>query len=152
MTFIRTIFGAAVGAALILFVSKAIPFTPDLSDWGGRAYPQSYLLPLIILAIVGYISGWIGAKLSPETGRLTGMLASIAAGAVIIGWKFDAPILRPLFHHPAYPVFSDHALLALAVLLACGHLGGMRVEKGHASRIAKASQPEITSTAKSFLP
>ena len=134
MLFLRTIAGAIVGAALILLLSLAIPITPDLSDWGGRAFPRSYLAPLIILAFISYISTWVGANMSPRTGRLCGMLASIAAGAVAIGWNFGARLLEPLFQHPAYPVFSDHALLALAVLLVSGHLGGLRVERGFLSR------------------
>jgi hypothetical protein len=134
MTFIRTIFGALIGAILILTIARLLPFTPDLSDWGGRAYPKSFLTPLIILAVISYMSTWIGAKFSPETGRLTGMLAALLTGAVAIGFKFDAAIFKPLFEHPAYPVFSDHTLLALAVLLTCGHLGGLRVEKGYFNR------------------
>jgi ABC-type thiamin/hydroxymethylpyrimidine transport system permease subunit len=61
------------------------------------------------------------------------MFASIITGATIIGWNFSGNIIEPLFHHPAYPVFSDHTLLALAILLVAGHLGGVRVEKTAAS-------------------
>jgi hypothetical protein len=145
MVFLRTIFGAAVGAVIILTISRLIPYTPDLSDWGGRAYPQTYLTPLIILAVVGYIGAWVGARFSGETGRLTGMLAAIIVGALAIGWKFDASIFKPLFQHPAYPVFSDHTLLALAVLLTCGHLGGMRVERGYFQKIVQSHAEKAVS-------
>ena len=130
MVFIRTILGALVGSIFCLAAFRFIPFTPDLSDWGGRAYPRTYLFPLIIVAVIGYIGGWVGAKASPVTGRLCGMLSSIIAVVISIGWNTGSMILMPLFHHPAYPVFSDHALLALSVLLVCGHLGGLRVENG----------------------
>ena len=136
MTALRTIAGAVLTAVLILLISRVMPLSPDLSDWGGRAFPRSYLTPLLILAVISYFSGWVGAKLSPETGRLVGMLGSLAVGVTTIAGKFHAPLLEPLFQHPAYPVFSDHALLALAVLLVCAHLGGLRVEK---SQIAKST-------------
>ena len=129
MVYFRTLAGAVAGALLNLIIFRIIPFTPDLSDWGGRAYPRSYILPLIIVAIVGYFSAWLVSKISPSTGRLIGMLASILTAAAAIGWSTGAKILEPLFHHPAYPAFSDHALLALAILLVAGHLGGLRVEK-----------------------
>lgn len=129
MTLIKTIFGAIIGAALILILSKWIPIKSDLTDWGGKSFPPSYLFPLFMAAIIGYIGGWTGANLSPKTGRLVGMLASLTAVSAIIGWKFTSPFLATLYHHPAYPIFSDHALLAVAVLLVSGHLGGLRVEK-----------------------
>ncbi len=129
MVFLRTILGSILGAALNLLIFRLLPFSADLSDWGGRSYPRTYLLPLLIVAIVSYVSGWVAAKLSPSTGRLCGMFASIIAAVVVIGWDTQAKVLEPLFHHPAYPIFSDHALLALAVLLVGGHLGGARVEK-----------------------
>jgi hypothetical protein len=134
ITFLKTILGAIIGAGLILSISRVIPFHPDLSDWGGRAYPQSYLTPLIVLAAISYISGWLGAQISPVSGRLCGMLGSLLAGAAIIGWSYGGTLMTPLFHHPAYPMFSDHALLALAVLLVCGHLGGLRVERAFLNR------------------
>jgi len=129
MLALRTIIGSVVGCLLNLLVFRLIPITPDLSDWGGRGYPRTYIFPLLIVAVISYLTGWIGSKFSPRTGRICGMFASILTGAVIIGWGFSPDLITPLFHHPAYPVFSDHALLALAVLLAGGHLGGARVEK-----------------------
>lgn len=129
MPVLRPVAGAALGTALILLLSKIVPFSPDLSDWGGRAFPREYLGPLIAVAVIGYLGGWVGAMVSPGTGRLVGMIASIVSVAVIIGWGYSAPLLEPLFHHPAYPTFSDHALLATAVLLVSGHLGGLRVER-----------------------
>ena len=129
MVYFRTLAGAVAGALLNLSIFRIIPFTPDLSDWGGRAYPRTYILPLIIVAIVGYFSAWLVSKMSPSTGRLIGMLASILTAAAAIGWSTGSKVLEPLFHHPAYPSFSDHALLALAILLVAGHLGGSRVEK-----------------------
>ena len=129
MVYLRTLAGAVAGAIINLIIFRLIPFTPDLSDWGGRAYPRSYILPLIIVAIVGYFSAWLASKISPSTGRLIGMLASILTAAAAIGWSTGSKVLEPLFHHPAYPSFSDHALLALAILLVAGHLGGSRVEK-----------------------
>jgi hypothetical protein len=134
ITFLKTVLGAIVGAGLILLISRIIPFHQDLSDWGGRAYPQSYLTPLIILAILSYFSGWIGAHISPVSGRLCGMLASLITGAAIVGWGYGGTMMTPLFHHPAYPLFSDHALLSLAVLLVCGHLGGLRIERAYLNR------------------
>ena len=133
MVLLRTIVGSLLGAGLNLLVFRLLPFAPDLTDWGGRSYPRSYVLPLLIVAIVGYATGWLGAKVSPVTGRLCGMLAALITGAWVIGWDTGAKVLEPLFHHPAYPVFSDHALLALAVLLVAGHLGGARIERavGH---------------------
>jgi hypothetical protein len=130
MVFFRTILGAALGSIFCLAVFRFIPFTPDLSDWGGKAFPRTYLFPLLVVAIVSYIGGWIAAKVSPVTGRLCGMLSSLIAAGASIGWNTGSMILMPLFHHPAYPVFSDHALLGLAVLLVGGHLGGFRIEKG----------------------
>ena len=94
----------------------------------------------MLLAIVGYLGGWGAGRVSPLTGRLSAMLASIIAGVVAIGWDISAPILTPLFHHPAYPIFSDHALLALAVMLVAGHLGGLRVERGVLNRSVTASK------------
>ncbi len=129
MIFVRTILGSLIGAAINLLVFRLLPFAPDLSDWGGRAFPRSYIIPLFIVAIISYITGWIAAKFSPVTGRLCGMLAALITGAVAIGWDTGANILEPLFHHPAYPVFSDQTLLALALLLVGGHLGGARVER-----------------------
>jgi len=129
MVYFRTLAGAVAGALLNLIIFRIIPFTPDLSDWGGRAYPRTYILPLIIVAIVGYFSAWLVSKMSPSTGRLIGMLASILTAAAAIGWSTGSKVLEPLFHHSAYPSFSDHALLALAILLVAGHLGGSRVEK-----------------------
>ena len=129
MVYFRTLVGAVAGALLNLILLRVIPFTPDLSDWGGRAYPRSYILPLIIVAMVGYFSAWLVSKMSPSTGRLIGMLASILTAAAAIGWSTGSKVLEPLFHHPAYPSFSDHALLALAILLVAGHLGGSRIEK-----------------------
>jgi len=70
--------------------------------------------------------------MSRSTGRLCGMLAVIIAGVVAIGWDTGSQVLRPLWHHPAYQVFSDHALLAIAILLVAGHLGGLRVERSAA--------------------
>ena len=129
MVFLRTILGAVLGSIFCLAVFRYMPFTPDLSDWGGKAFPRTYLFPLLVVAIVSYIGGWFAAKVSPVTGRLCGMLSSLIAAVVSIGWNTGSMILMPLFHHPAYPVFSDHALLGLAVLLVSGHLGGLRVEK-----------------------
>jgi len=143
MVFIRTIFGALIGAIIALTIFYVIPFTPDLSDWGGRAFPRSYITPLIIVTITGYISAWIGAKFSPDTGRLSGMFAAIVTGIVIIAFSYNPDLLSPLFHHPAYPVFSDHTLLALALLLVAGHLGGLRVEKSHSA--SSSSEPQATS-------
>lgn len=137
MVFLRTITGAILGAIICLAAFRLIPFTPDLSDWGGRAFPRTYLFPLIIVAVISYAGGWIAAKVSPVTGRLCGMISSIITAAVSIGWDTGSMILMPLFHHPAYPVFSDHALLGLAVLLIGGHLGGLRVEKGPAQSEAR---------------
>lgn len=131
MSALRTIIGALIGAVINLAVCRLIPFEPDLTDWGGLAYPRSFLFPLLILAVVSYCSGWIAANVSPSTGRLTGMLASILVGVAAIGWDTGASVLAPLFNHPAYPVFSDHTLLAVAVLLVGGHLGGLRVERNH---------------------
>jgi len=127
---------------MILLLSTVIPFTPDLSDWGGRAFPQAYLSPLIILMLVGYVSGWVSGGFSPQTGRLCGILASILAGAAIVGLGYGGSLVKPLFHHPAYPIFSDHALLSLAVLLVSGHLGGLRVERGYLGRTA-ARMPDL---------
>jgi hypothetical protein len=126
---VRTILGAIIGALVNLALCRMIPFSPDLSDWGGLAYPRSYLVPLLIFALISYVSGWIAAGFSARTGRLTGMLASLIAAVINVGWNMHAPLLEPLLHHPAYPIFSDHALLALAVLLVGGHLGGLRVER-----------------------
>ncbi|GAG16935.1 unnamed protein product, partial [marine sediment metagenome] len=129
MLTLRTILGTLLGAAVNLAVCRIIPFTPDLTDWGGRAYPRSYLVPLLILAVISYASGWLAARVSPKTGRLAGMLAGIVVAVIVILWDINVPLLAPLFHHPAYPIFSDHALLALAVLLVGSHLGGTRVER-----------------------
>jgi len=129
MQLLRTIFGSAIGAILALTFYAILPFTPDLSDWGGRTFPRTYLWPLLILAIASYCFSWTGAKISGESGRLSGMLTSIIAGAVIIILNFNSDFLATLFHHPAYPVFSDHVLLALAVMLVAGHLGGLRYER-----------------------
>jgi hypothetical protein len=137
MTTLRTIAGSILGAIIGLAILRFIPFTPDLTDWGGRVYPRTYIFPLTIVAVVSYFSGWFAAKLCPVTGRLIGMLVSILIGAVAIGWDTGATVFDPLFHHPAYPIFSDHALLALAILLVAGHLGGLRVEKVHAMAIGK---------------
>jgi hypothetical protein len=136
MTLLKTIAGAILGAVLILLLARLVPLTPDLSDWGGKAFPRSYLTPLILLGVISYVAAWVGAQLCPETGRLSGMLSAILAGAVAIGWHFQTPMLEPLFHHPAYPMFSDHALLALAILLVAGHLGGLRIERAFVNRIA----------------
>lgn len=140
MRALRTILAAAIGAAFILLVCRIVPLTPDLSDWGGRQFPRSYLLPLALLAIAGYLGGWVAGRISPITGRLSGMLATILAGVIAVAWDTGAPMLVPLFHHPAYPVFSDHALLALAVLLVGGHLGGLRVERCAMNRLESASK------------
>jgi len=129
MVYVRTALGTIVGAVIAILFFAFIPYSPDLSDWGARVYPRAYLFPLMIAAIVSYISGWLGSRISTETGRLCGMLSMILVGICAIGWDFSGGILTPLFHHPAYPVFSDHALLALAVILAGGHLGGLRIEK-----------------------
>jgi len=141
MVYVRTFAGAVIGAVINLVIFRLIPFAPDLTDWGGRAYPRSYILPLIIVAIVAWLSAWLAAKISKSTGRLTGMLSSLLTAVVVIGWDTGAKILEPLFHHPAYPVFSDHALLALAVLLVAGHLGGSRVE-----RLAMTRETNVDST------
>jgi hypothetical protein len=143
MLFLRTISGAIVGAIMILLISWAIPITPDLSDWGGKAFPCEYLTPLLILTLISYFSAWVGAKFSPRTGRLVGMLAAILAGVVALGWDTRIALFKPLFHHPAYPVFSDHTLLALAMLLVAGHLGGLRVEKGYLMHFIDKS-PELS--------
>ena len=129
MVVVRTILGALLGAIINLAVYNLLPFNPDLSDWGGRAFPVTYLFPLVIVAIVSYVSGWIAAKISPDTGRLCGMFGSIITAVAVIGWRLGGGVLSPLFDHPAYPLFSDQALLALAILLVAGHLGGARVEK-----------------------
>ena len=138
MRILRTIVGALIGAAVILILCRLVPFSPDLTDWGGRSFPRLYLLALLILALIGYFGGWSAARVSPSAGRISGMLASLIAGVLVIGWDLGAPLLKQLFHHPAYPVFSDHALLALAALLVGGHLGGLRVERGAMNRCATA--------------
>ena len=137
MAFLRTTLGAIVGAVIAIVVFRLIPFTPDLTDWGGRAYPRTYLFPLLVTAIVSYISAWAGSKFSPETGRLCGMFSMLITAVVEVGWNFSGGILTVLFHHPAYPVFSDHALLGLAVMLVAGHLAGLRVERAAAGRAEK---------------
>ncbi|MFH1675525.1 MAG: hypothetical protein ABIC40_00770 [bacterium] len=129
MSVFKTILGALIASVLFLAVVRFIPWNPDLSDWGGRAFPRSYLEPLIILAILSYLMGWTAGKISPVTGRLSAMLAGIISGGLIVAFDIGSNLLRPLFHHPAYPVFSDQALLALAVLLTAAHLGGLRCEK-----------------------
>ena len=126
---IRCIAGIAVDTGLFLLLAKVIPFTPDLSDWGGGVFPRTYLFPLFILAVVGYTCAWAGAQICSRYGRLVGLLGSIISAAIVIGWDIGAPVLKPLFHHPLYPLSSDHSLLALAVLLVSGHLGGSRVER-----------------------
>jgi len=143
MVYFRTIAGAVAGAVINLIIFRIIPFTPDLTDWGGRAYPRSYILPLIIVAVVSYTAAWLGSKISPSTGRLTGMLASIITAAVTIGFETGSGLVEPLFHHPAYPMFSDHALLALAILLVAGHLGGARVERVAVAKEIDAEKPEV---------
>jgi len=129
MSAFRTISGALIGSALFLIVTRFIPWNPDLSDWGGKAFPRSYLGPLIILAILSYLMGWTAGKISPVTGRLSAMLAGIISGGLVMTIDFGSNFLKPLFHHPAYPVFSDQTLLALAVLLTAAHLGGLRCER-----------------------
>jgi len=131
---IRCIVGIAVDVGLLLLFAKVIPFTPDLSDWGGGVFPRSYLLPLLILAIIGYTCAWAGAQICSRYGRLVGLLGSILSAAIVIVWDIGAPVLKPLFHHPVYPISSDHSLLALAILLVSGHLGGSRVERIFTSR------------------
>lgn len=137
MVYVRTAFGAIIGAIVASIVFRFVPFSPDLNDWGARIYPRAYLLPLLAVAIISYLSGWIAAKFSPVTGRLCGMFAMILAAVLALGWNFSGGLLTPLFHHPAYPIFSDHALLALAVMLVGGHLGGLRVEKSAARATEK---------------
>lgn len=150
MVFIRTIIGAVLGSIICLAILRFIPFSPDLTDWGGRVFPRTYLLPLLIVAIVSYAAGWIGAKISPVTGRLCGMLSSIIAAIAGIGWNTGSLVLLPLFHHPAYPVFSDHALLALAVLLIGGHLGGLRVEKSlHSNKLENVNTDKLLKNGRS---
>jgi len=140
MVFLRTILGALLSAVTALVIFRVLPYAPDLSDWGGRAFPRSYILPLLVVAVVSYVSAWIWARLSPVTGRLCGMIGMILAAIAAIGWDTGSRVLEPLFHHPAYPVFSDHALLALAILLVGGHLGGLRVEK--TSRQVRRERPK----------
>lgn len=137
MAIFGSIIGGFIGCGVLLFAARFVPYSPDLTDWGGRVFPRTYLIALIILALIAYVSGWIAGRISPRTGRFSGMLSSIFASAVIIGWSFKAPLFEQLFHHPAYPIFSDHALLAVAVLLVSGHLGGLRVEKSMLSRLQK---------------
>lgn len=129
MPAVRMIAGSAISAVLALVVFKIIPYTPDLSDWGGRTFPRTYIEPLVMVFVVSYLAGYTAARFSPSTGRLSGMVTSLVVAIVLIGFDFSSGILNPLFHHPAYPVFSDHALLALAALLTGGHLGGLRVER-----------------------
>jgi uncharacterized membrane protein YeaQ/YmgE (transglycosylase-associated protein family) len=135
MAIIRSIIGGIIGAGLVLLISRFIPYHPDLTDWGGRTFPRSYLTALIILALIAYVSGWIAGRISPRTGRLSGMFSSLIAVVVTVGWSFKAPVLEQLFQHPAYPIFSDQALLAAAVLLVSGHLGGLRIEKAHLRKL-----------------
>jgi hypothetical protein len=129
MVYLRTAIGAIAGAIVAILLFRFIPYSPDLTDWGARVYPRAYLFPLLVVAVISYLSGWLGAKFSPVTGRLCGMFAMILTAVAAVGWDFSGGILTPLFHHPAYPIFSDHALLALAIMLVGGHLGGLRVEK-----------------------
>ncbi|HDS30414.1 MAG TPA: hypothetical protein ENN67_05150 [Firmicutes bacterium] len=137
MDAVKIIFGAIVGSIINLTLCRIIPITPDLSDWGGRTFPVSYLVPLLIFAVVSYIGGWVAGAFSPRTGRLAGMLSGIIVAVVAIKMNFQAPIIQPLLNHPAYPIFSDHALLALAVLLVGSHLGGLRIEKNISSPKAR---------------
>ena len=129
MNFLRTCAGVLVGTCFNFILLRFIPFVPDLTDWGGRAYPREYVLPLMIAVAIFYMGGWLGSKLSPTTGRLVGMLASLVTVSVFIKFTGLSNILEPLFHHPAYPIFTDHALLALALILVAGHIGGFRIEK-----------------------
>ena len=134
MNAIRTIAGSIAGAILGLILLRVIPYSPDLTDWGGRSFPRAYIEPLVLLFIVGYMSGFLAGQIIPKSGRLAGMLGSIILAVVIIGFDFSSDVVNPLFHHPAYPSFSDQALLALGVLLIGGHLGGFKVEKSALSR------------------
>lgn len=61
----------------------------------------------------------------------------------MFAWDLKIRLIQPLLHHPAYPVFSDHTLFALAMLLVAGHLGGLRVEKGYLMHFIDKS-PDLT--------
>lgn len=128
MVFVRFIAGILLGSTLILGIGKVLPTQVDLSDWGAGVYPRTYLLPLIILFVLSYFGGWISGKVVPEYGRLGGMVTGLTCAFFIAGYGFTSNLFSPLFHHPAYPPFSDHALLALAIMLAGCHLGGARGE------------------------
>jgi len=121
-----------IGSALGLGIFFLFPWKPDLSDWGARVYPMAYLIPLIIVFLTSYGCGWISAKFIPKNGRLVAMITGIVLLLTITGLQFSTALLKPLFHHPAYPTFSDHVLLASAIVLVGTHTGGLRVEKGKA--------------------
>ena len=69
---------------------------------------------------------------------------SLFTSVIVIGWETGANVLDPLFHHPAYPAFSDHALLALAILLVSGHLGGSVVERASIKKDLGSEQLKVT--------